>query len=116
MSLGFNQVAARTCACRNVSFEHDIILCVLIEDLCIHYYFAKGFCTAMLSFIQMDRGLWILVCIIIVTDMSKCSCLMIGFLLVIVAVLGQLRTLTLCVDNLVLTLMVSHYQLHEGVF
>ena len=29
---------------------------------------------------------------------------------------GGTRTLTLCVDNLVLTLMVSHYQLHEGVF
>ena len=70
----------------------------------------------MYALIQMDQKIWMLVCLVRILDMCECSCLMIGFLLVIVAVLGQLRTLTLCVDNLVLTLMVSHYQLHEGVF
>ena len=67
----------------------------------------------MYALIQMDQKIWMLVCLVRMLVMCECSCLMIGFQLVILVVRGLWKTLMLCVDNLVLTLMVSHY-MKEG--
>ena len=61
----------------------------------------------MYALIQMDQKIWMLVCLVRMLDMCECSCLMSGVQLVIVTVIGVWRTLTLCVDNLVMKITVS---------